>query len=117
MRRAADRASFETAAEPFLGPREVRTHGRLLTCAAPAGVEQEFPVALRTEDRALNDADHCPTRLRSDPGGGALADLVMDGGIAHHPAFADVLAAGLELRFDERHKLRLFSGERDRRRQ
>ena len=47
-----------------------------------------------------------------DPGGGALADLVMDGGIAHHPAFADVLAAGLELRLHERHELGLFGGER-----
>src|SRR5260370_19284644 len=38
----------------------------------------------------------------------------MDSGLAHHPAFADMLSAGLELRLDERDKLRLFSGERQR---
>ena len=88
----------------------------LLGDAAAAGIEQEFPVALRAENRALDDANHGPT-LRGDPGGGALADFVMDGGIAHHPAFADVLAAGLELRLYERHELGLFGGERQRSRQ
>src|SRR5260370_17863985 len=41
----------------------------------------------------------------------------MDSGLAHHPAFADMLSAGLELRLDERDKLGLFSGERQRCRQ
>ena len=85
--------------------------------AAAAGVEQEFPVALRAEDRALDDTNHRPARLRRNPGGGALANRVMHCGIAHHAAFADMLAAGLELRFDEGHELGLFSGEGERRRQ
>jgi hypothetical protein len=40
-----------------------------------------------------------------------------NGGIAHHPAFADVPAAGLELRLDESHKPGILGGERQRRRQ
>src|SRR5437763_550447 len=82
-----------------------------------ASVEQEFPVALRADDRALDDTNHRPARLRRNPGGGALANRVMHCGIAHHAAFADMLAAGLELRFDEGHELGLFSGEGERRRQ
>ena len=83
----------------------------------PARVEQEFPVAFWAEDRALDEANYRPARLPRNPGGSALADLVMDGGIADHPAFADLLAAGLELRLDERHERGFFGGECQRRRQ
>ena len=41
----------------------------------------------------------------------------MHGGVAHHPAFADLLGAGLELGLDQRHQLGLLGGERERRRE
>src|SRR5207244_13261675 len=41
----------------------------------------------------------------------------LDGGVAHHPAFADTLATGLELRLDERDEFGALSSECERRRQ
>ena len=82
-----------------------------------AGIEQKFAVAFGAEDRAFDDPDHRPARLRGDPRGGALADFAMDRRVAHDAAFADLRGAGLELRLDQRHQLRLLGGERERRRQ
>jgi len=82
-----------------------------------AGVEQEFPISLWAEDRTFDNPDHNPTRLRRDPGGGALAYLALDCRVAHHPTFADTLSAGLELRLDKGDEGGLFGGERERRRQ
>jgi hypothetical protein len=65
------------------------------------GIEQKFAVAFRTEYRTLDDADHSPAGLRGYPSCSALTDLAMDLGVAHDAAFADMLPAGLELRFDQ----------------
>jgi hypothetical protein len=82
-----------------------------------AGIEQEFPISLWAEDRTFDNPHDNPTRLRRDPGGGALAHLAVDRRVAHHPTFADTLSAGLELRLDERDERGLFGRERERRRQ
>ena len=42
---------------------------------------------------------------------------LLDRGIAHHAALADMLATGLELRLDQRDELGPLGGERERRRQ
>src|SRR5215472_4209429 len=85
--------------------------------AGAAGIEQEFPVAFRSKDGTLDDTRDAPTRLCTDPAGDALAHLSVNHMVCNHSPFTDMLAAGLELRFDESHQFSLIAGQSQRRRQ
>src|SRR5690348_17229571 len=62
--------------------------------------DQELLVAFRRADPAFGQPQHRPA-LRGQPGADARADLLVQGGIAHHPALADARLADLELRLDQ----------------
>src|SRR5215204_3819000 len=61
--------------------------------------KQEFPVAVATRNRGRHDARHRPAE-RSNQTGGGLTDLFMQRRVAHD-AFAEPVAADLELRLDQ----------------
>jgi hypothetical protein len=71
---------------------------------ATAPEAEEFAVARGARDRRGDDRGQLP-RLGWRPFHQVPDNLPMNGGIAYDTAFLDVLAARLELRFDERHKL------------
>ena len=80
-------------------------------------IEKKLAIAFRAEDGALNDAADRPSRLRRDPGCGAIAHFALYISVPHDPAFSDMLTAGFELRLDERDQLGLWDGECKGRRQ
>src|ERR1700691_2131664 len=66
----------------------------------PDGVEEEFAIAFSAGDGRVDDVDLRAADLL-DAGADAVDGELTGGGIAHDAAFADALAAGFELGFDE----------------
>src|SRR5690242_18561333 len=67
------RSSSKNANAAGLNPVKAPTRPMLaMISAAATSVEQEFAVAVRAKDRALDDPDHGPVRLHGDPAGDAL---------------------------------------------
>src|ERR1700722_11571408 len=69
----------------------------------PPRIQQEFPVAFDAGDRRWNGFDDCPTE-GANAGSNFINREWMRVGIADDASSAYVLAAGLELRFDQNHR-------------
>ena len=76
----------------------------MVSCSVTRGSEQEFGIAVAAGDRRGDDAEHAPAE-RGDESRDVGADRGVHGGVAHD-AFLDLRRAGLELRLDQRDKLR-----------
>ena len=68
--------------------------------SGPEGVEKKFTIAFSAGDGRVDDVEVCAADFL-DAGADAVDGELMGGGIADDAAFADVLAAGFKLRFDE----------------
>src|SRR5262245_54096261 len=73
--------------------------------------DQELLVPFRSQDRAFDDAEHRPARLALEPSADAIADFLMQRGIAHHATLADAVWPYLELRLDERDRHAFWPGQ------
>lgn len=62
---------------------------------------QEFDIAFRAPDRALNRTDDMPAWLFAKPSGDTASDFRVQGRLAYHPASAHATFADLELWLDQ----------------
>src|SRR5829696_1950422 len=85
------------------------------TRSATPGPDQELAVALAAEDRRRHRSENAEAHSAQDHID-VFAYSALHGLVAHH-ALADVLAAGLELRLDQRDKVSALLKEIDNRRQ
>src|SRR5688572_33142482 len=85
----------------------------ILRDLAPLRRDEELDVALGARDRTFGDAEHAPA-AGLEPLAHLAANASVKRGIADDAALADLVAADLELRLDQRHQRATRFGEDER---
>src|SRR5436190_22558972 len=78
-----------------------------------AGIKQEFPIAFSAQDRTLDDISPQPLRFDGRPN--AIAGRLMQCGLAHDSAFADLAPLHFKLRLDQQDHLAVRGEQRHQR--